>query len=216
MKNDFNPVKEEKDGVKAKRMIWSTKVLNLALKGIEQGKKLVANPFYENNTKLIKGDLVFERTKEEIKEWLKCKNDIVYFAEKYAKLMTPEGIKHVNLRDYQKKYLKHLEQNRLSVYLACRQCGKCNSFISTVLVKISDIKKIISIKKDVYKLKKLWDKKYYIIKEDCYKLPLFELYNLYDNSFKWKIQYMLYKILYQYECRKIKKRTETRELEGEL
>lgn len=212
MKNDFNPVKEEKDGVKAKRMIWSTKVLDLALKGIEQGKKLVANPFYENNTKLLKGDLVYERSKEEINEWLKCKNDIVYFAEKYAKLMTPEGIKHVNLRDYQKKYLKHLEQNRLSVYLACRQCGKCVTFLQTINIQIdTDILNNIDDK-----LKKLWDKKYYIIKEDCYKLPLFELYNLYDNSFKWKIQYMLYKILYQYECRKIKKRTETRELEGEL
>ena len=50
----FNPVKEETDGVKAKRMIWSTQAIDLALKGIEQGRKLVANPFYENNTKIIK------------------------------------------------------------------------------------------------------------------------------------------------------------------
>ena len=106
-KNDFNPVKDEKDSSKAKRMIWTTNSLNMALKGIEQGKRLIANPFYENNTKLLKGDLVFERTKEEIKEWLKCKNDILYFAEKYCKLMTPEGIKHVYLRDYQKKYLSY-------------------------------------------------------------------------------------------------------------
>jgi hypothetical protein len=124
MRNDFNPVKEEKDGVKARRMIWSSKTLELAIKGIEQGKKLVANPFYENNTKLLKGDLVYERTKEEIKEWKKCKNDLVYFAEKYCKLMTPQGIKNVELRDYQRNYLKHLEKNRLSIYLACRQCGK--------------------------------------------------------------------------------------------
>lgn len=124
MKHDFNPVKEEKDGVKARRIIWSTNALNLAIKGIEQGKKLIANPFYENNTKLLKGDLVFQRTPEEIDEWLKCKNDILYFVEKYCKLMTPEGIKNIKLRDYQKKYLKHLEDNRLSIYLACRQCGK--------------------------------------------------------------------------------------------
>ena len=121
---DFNPVKEDKDGVKAKRTIWSTKSLELALKGIEQGKKLIANPFYENNTKLLKGDLVFQRTQEEIAEWLKCKNDIIYFVEKYCKLMTPEGIQHVKMRDYQRKYLNHLMDNRLSIYLACRQCGK--------------------------------------------------------------------------------------------
>jgi hypothetical protein len=120
----FNPVKEDTSGVQAKRAIWSSKSLDLALEGIKQGRKLVANPFYENNTKLLKGDLVFDRTIDEIQEWFRCKNDIIYFVEKYCKLMTPEGIKNVKLRDYQKKYLKHLVENRLSIYLACRQCGK--------------------------------------------------------------------------------------------
>ena len=83
----FNPIKEDTSGVKAKRMIWSSASLNLALKGIAEGRKLIANPFYENNTKLLKGDLVFERTDEELKEWLRCKNDIIYFVEKYCKLM---------------------------------------------------------------------------------------------------------------------------------
>ena len=120
----FNPVKEDKDGVRAKRAIWSTKSIELAFEGLKQGRKLLANPFYERNTKLLKGDLVFDRTEEEIDEWLKCKNDIIYFVEKYCKLMTPEGIKHVKLRDYQVNYLRHLEKHRLSIYLACRQCGK--------------------------------------------------------------------------------------------
>lgn len=120
----FNPVKEDKDGVRAKRMIWSTNAISLAYEGLKQGRKLVANPFYENNTKLLKGDLVFERTSDEIQEWLKCKNDIIYFVEKYCQLMTPEGIQNVKLRDYQKNYLRHLEKHRLSIYLACRQCGK--------------------------------------------------------------------------------------------
>jgi hypothetical protein len=121
---DFNPVKEDLSGVQAKRVIWSSNALNLALEGIKQGRKLVANPFYENNTKLLKGDLVFDRTQEEIQEWLRCKNDIIYFVEKYCKLMTPEGIKNVKLRDYQVNYLRHLMDHRLSIYLACRQCGK--------------------------------------------------------------------------------------------
>ena len=192
--NDFDPVKDEKDGVRAKRVIWSTKSLELALKGIEQGKKLIANPFYENNTKLLKGDLVFQRTEEEIKEWLKCKNDIVYFVEKYCKLMTPEGIKNVTLRDYQTEYLKHLENNRLSIMLSARQAGKCNSFIVKVLVKI-DWEKIKNVD---YKLRKYLFDNYYINEKDCYEIPLFELYNLFDNSLKWKIKYHLYKFLYKY------------------
>jgi len=121
--NTFNPIKEDESGKIAKRMIWSTASLDLALKGLEQGKKLIANPFYENNTKLLKGDLVFQRTPEEVEEWIKCSQDIVYFV-KYCKLMTPEGIKNVRLRDYQEDYLKHLMDHRLSIFLSCRQSGK--------------------------------------------------------------------------------------------
>jgi len=120
----FNPVKEEKDGVLARRMVWSTEALKLATKGLEDGRKLVANPFYENNIKLLKGDLVFQRTDEERAEWKRCATDIIYFVNKYCKLMTPEGIKDATLRDYQEHYLQHLMDNRLSIYLACRQCGK--------------------------------------------------------------------------------------------
>ena len=122
--NAFNPVKEDKDGIMAKRMIWTTEALKLALKGLEDGRKLIANPFYENNTKLLKGDLVFQRTEKEKAEWKRCATDIIYFVNKYCKLMTPEGIKNVTLRDYQEHYLEHLMNNRLSIYLACRQCGK--------------------------------------------------------------------------------------------
>lgn len=123
-KQAFNPVKEEKDGVRARRAIWSTESLNMALKATLEGKKLIANPFYENNIHILKADLVFERTQEEIEEWKKCRNDIIYFVEKYCKLMTPQGIKHIHLRDYQKRYLKHIQNNQLSVCLTPRQSGK--------------------------------------------------------------------------------------------
>ena len=51
MSYEFDPVKEEKDGVLARRMVWSTEALKLATKGLEDGRKLVANPFYENTLK---------------------------------------------------------------------------------------------------------------------------------------------------------------------
>ena len=120
----FNPVKVDVSGKQAKRMVWSTESINLALQGLEQGRKLIANPFYENNTKLLKGDLVFKRTPEEIAEWKKCAEDIEYFANTYCKLMTPEGVKNITLRDYQMEYLKHLEKHRLSIMVSCRQAGK--------------------------------------------------------------------------------------------
>lgn len=122
--NNFNPIKEEADGKKAKSVIWSTKVIEMAMKGLEQGRRLHANPFYENNIKLLKGDLVFQRTPEEIEEWKTCRSDILHFAETHCKLMTPEGIKNIELRLYQNNYLKHLTKSQLSIYLSCRQSGK--------------------------------------------------------------------------------------------
>lgn len=122
--NQFNPIKVEETGAKAKRVIWSTKSLELALKGLNEGRRLVANPFYDNKVQLLKADLMFRRTPEEQEEWLKCKDDIIYFVEKYCKLLTPEGIQHVTLRPYQRKYLCHLSDNQLSICLQCRQSGK--------------------------------------------------------------------------------------------
>ena len=177
-KIDFNPVKEEVDGVKAKRMIWSTKSLNLAIKGLEEGRKLIANPFYENKIKLLKGDLVFQRTQEEIDEWKRCKNNILYFAETYCKLMTPEGIKHIVLRDYQKKYLQHLEKNRLSIYLACRQCGKTTTsaifMLHYILFNIDKNALVLGNKRKTAveildKAKKIFDELPYFLKPGIYK-----------------------------------------------
>lgn len=120
----FNPIKETVNGKKALDVIWSTDTLKKAIDGLNSGKKLVANPFYENNTKLLKGDLAFSFTNEEQQEWKKCRKDILYFANKYCKLMTPQGIKNVEMRDYQEEYLQHLVKNRLSIFLSCRQSGK--------------------------------------------------------------------------------------------
>jgi hypothetical protein len=122
--NKFNPIKEDTDGKRARSVVWSTDTIGMAINGLGQGKKLIANPFYEFNTKLLKGELVFQRTPEEEDEFIRCMNDIVYFAEKYCKLMTPEGIKNVSLREYQKNYLRHLEKHNLSIFLSCRQSGK--------------------------------------------------------------------------------------------
>lgn len=193
--SSFNPVKEDQSGVIAKRMVWSTESITLAIRGLEDGRKLVANPFYENNTKLLKGDLVFQRTEEEIAEWKRCATDIIYFVNKYCKLMTPQGIKNVTLRGYQERYLEHLMNNRLSIYLACRQCGKCVSFLTVAKVKI-DFTQIFDIDN---KLKDYLVYNYYSKKEDCFNLPLFELQNLYDKRFIWKLKYRLYKKLYQLE-----------------
>lgn len=167
----FNPVKPENDNTFAQRTIWTTRSIEMAIEGLTQGRRLKANPFYDNNINLLKADLTYRRTDEEIKEWVKCKDSVLYFVEHYCKIMTPEGFKIVELRDYQKKYLEHLEQNRLSIFLACRQCGKtvtsalfmlhylCFNVDKAALVvanKYKTAKEILQKAKDIYQGLPYW------------------------------------------------------------
>ena len=120
---EYNPVKEIKGGVEASKVVWSTKSLNAAVDALKKGLPLKANPFCGTNTKLLKPDLVYKRTEEEVEDYIKCMQDPLYFAEKCF-LMTPKGLQPVKMRDYQKEYLTNLKENRFNILLACRQAGK--------------------------------------------------------------------------------------------
>lgn len=107
------------------KLVWSTKSVNDLILAMDQGyRPKVALPFYEGKQFLRKGNIVFEYTDEEISELAKCASDIVYFAEKYAVVMTDEGIQQVTLRDYQRDLLRDFQENRFNVVLASRQMGK--------------------------------------------------------------------------------------------
>lgn len=181
---DWDPVKYAKDGKKAQAVIWSTNVINAAVDAIKKGLPLKANPFIGKNTLLLKPDLVFRKTEEEIEEAIKCMEDPVYFASK-CQLMTPTGLKLVTLRDYQVDYLHHLQKNRFTIWLACRQAGKTLNLLSTIIIKNKN--NIYNSKIDCYKLE-----------NNTYKLPMFEFINLYcKQTLLWKIKYNLYKIIYK-------------------
>jgi len=109
----------------AQKLVWSTKSINDLLVALDKGyRPQVSMPFYEGKQFLRRGNIVFEYTDAEIEELAKCANDIVYFAEKYAVVMTDEGIQQVTLRDYQKELLRDFQHNRFNIVLAARQMGK--------------------------------------------------------------------------------------------
>lgn len=164
---EFDPVKREKGGKEAEAVVWSVSVLNKAVDAMRKGLPLKANPFIGKNTKLLKPDLVFKRTQEEIDDYIHCMEDPLYFATK-CYLMTPTGLEPVVLRDYQEDYIKHLQKNRFSLFLSCRQSGK--TFLQTTSLDI------------------LQDSNYQTIKA-------YELQNRYDKSFTWKLKYPLYKLI---------------------
>ena len=120
---EFDPVKYETNGKNAEKVIWTTKALEKAVTALNEGLPLKANPFVGKVTQLLKPDLVYRRTPEEVEDYIRCKQDPVYFAEKCS-LMTPEGLQICEMRDYQIDYLNHLKNNRFSILLAARQSGK--------------------------------------------------------------------------------------------
>ena len=116
--------KGESDAM-SERIVWSTKQINDLLVAMDQGyRPKIKLPFYEGRQFLRKGNIVFEYTDEEITELARCATDIVYFAEKYAVVMTDEGIQQVKLRDYQKTMLRNFQNERFNIVLASRQMGK--------------------------------------------------------------------------------------------
>lgn len=185
---EFDPIKNVIGGKAAEKVIWSTAVINKALEGIQQGQPLKASPFLNKNTKLLKPELVRRYTPEEIDDYKRCAVDPIYFAEK-CYLMTPEGLKPCKLRDYQKDYIRHLQHNRFSIFLSCRQSGKCFSYLSTIKIFLENISQNVVIKEKLNS---------FYIKDNIYNVPIFELYNLYcKQTLIWKCKYHLYKIIYR-------------------
>lgn len=117
--------KDGESDVDSSRVVWSTKAINELILAMDMGyKPKIAMPFYEGRQQLRRGNIVFEYTEEELIELAKCARDIVYFAEKYAVVMTDEGIQKVKLREYQKEMLRNYQNNRFNIVLAARQIGK--------------------------------------------------------------------------------------------
>ena len=117
--------KEDTAQAASDRIVWSTKQVDDLMLALDQGyRPKVAMPFYEGKQFLRKGNIVFEYTDEEITELARCAQDIVYFAEKYAVVMTDDGIQQVKLREYQKRMLRNFQNERFNIVLASRQMGK--------------------------------------------------------------------------------------------
>lgn len=106
---------------------WSSaKVQELVYDAEENGidYKDVDNPFHENDPELRKGQILFEYTEWELEEMRRCAEDVVYFANKYCKVMTDDGIQKINLRDYQVQILNQYQSHRKNIFVSPRQSGK--------------------------------------------------------------------------------------------
>jgi len=138
MGNEFL-IKFDESEIKSKdKNVWSTKKVSEYVKALDEGYKVKGGtPFYDRNPTLKKGNIAWAYTPEEKAELKKCAKDINYFANKYATVMTDDGLQTIKLRDYQGEMLDTFCDNRFNVCLASRQIGKtiCSAiFIAWYLV----------------------------------------------------------------------------------
>lgn len=129
--------------------------------------KRYENPWFNNEYGVRREHISFSMTDEEYSEYIRCKTDVQYFANKYCQIKLEDGSTgQLVLRDYQKDILDLYCNNRFSILMASRQIGKCIDMLATVNVMINDTFRIIPMFKLLHLIKKrknLFDQlKYYM------------------------------------------------------
>ena len=89
---------------------------------------------YLGNPNLKKANTPIEFTKENIQEFLKCKDDPVYFANNYIKIVSlDEGLVPFRQYPFQKKLIQNFHENRFNICKMPRQTGKSTTVVSYLL-----------------------------------------------------------------------------------
>jgi hypothetical protein len=155
--------------------IWTTEKVQKLLDDFENGmidiKTIKNSPFKDNDPVWKKANIVFEYTPEELEEIKRCKHDPVYFASKYAQVMTEDGIQQITLRDYQEEIIRSFKNSRFNCLMASRQIGKTvmsGVFIAWYLVFHTD-KNVLAVANVASTTKEVLDK----IKSVLENLPFF-------------------------------------------
>ena len=89
---------------------------------------------YLGNPNLKKANTPHEFTEEQVIEFIKCKNDPVYFAKNYIKIVSlDEGLTQFHPYDFQETLIKRFHENRFNICKMPRQTGKSTTSVSYLL-----------------------------------------------------------------------------------
>mgnify|MGYP001456567915 CR=1 FL=1 len=92
------------------------------------------NDIYLGNPNLKKANTKIEFTQDQIEEFIKCKEDPVYFAKNYIKIVSlDEGLVPFNLYKFQEKLIQRFHENRFNICKMPRQTGKSTTVVSYLL-----------------------------------------------------------------------------------
>ena len=89
---------------------------------------------YLGNPNLKKANTPIEFTKEQIEEFIKCKNDPVYFARNYIRIVSLDrGLVPFEPYEFQEKLISRFHENRFNICMMPRQTGKSTTSVSYLL-----------------------------------------------------------------------------------
>jgi len=92
------------------------------------------NDVYLGNPNLKKANTQIEFTEEQVIEFLKCKEDPVYFANNYMKIVSlDEGLVQFKPYDFQERLINNFHENRFNICKMPRQTGKSTTSVAYLL-----------------------------------------------------------------------------------
>jgi len=95
----------------------------------------MANDYYLGNSRVKGAGVVYEYTKEELEEYIKCRRDPIYFIEKYVTIIGTFGKTLFKMYEFQKEMILAFTHKARVVIKSGRQQGKCNFHLEKVFVK---------------------------------------------------------------------------------
>jgi hypothetical protein len=94
----------------------------------------MSDSIYLGNPNLKKANTQIQFTQEQIIEFLKCKNDPVYFAKNYIKIVSLDhGLVPFEMYPFQEKLVRNFHENRFNICKMPRQTGKSTTCVSYLL-----------------------------------------------------------------------------------
>jgi len=89
---------------------------------------------YLGNPNLKKANTVIEFSEDQILEFIKCKNNPVYFAKNYVKIVTLDhGLQPFEMYPFQEKLIRNFHDHRFNICKMPRQTGKSTTCVSYLL-----------------------------------------------------------------------------------
>lgn len=89
---------------------------------------------YNGNANLKRKGTPIEFDQTMVKEFLKCGQDPIYFAEKYIQIVhVDHGLIPIKLYDYQKEIVEKITNNRRVTVVTSRQAGKTTTAVAVIL-----------------------------------------------------------------------------------